>query len=69
MKAKTKKSGRYKGTSKKGNFQEALKKAIAAARADISAELINWELYSVSGQVGGVVGANDLTVQIQAAGG
>lgn len=59
---------KFSGTSKKGNFQEALDAAIKTAAdklgeggADIR---INWHLLFVSGARGGIIGQNDLTVEI-----
>lgn len=62
---------RFSGTSKNGDFQEALDLAIKAAAdalgeggADIQ---INWHLLLVSGVNGGFAGLRDLTVEICAA--
>jgi len=58
---------KFRGTSK-GNFQEALDKAIAKAEnstggADI---IIKWTFVSANGEKGGITGKNSLTVTIEA---
>ena len=58
---------KFKGTSK-GNFQEALDKAIAKAEnstggADI---IIKWVFISAIGEKGGIAGKISLTVTIEA---
>ena len=59
---------RFSGTSKNGNFQEALDSAIQAAADKLSgggADIrITWHLLFVSGVRGGIIGQNDLTVEI-----
>jgi len=59
---------RYTGSSKNGNFQEALADAIknahkAAPGAD---RQIRWTLHQVSGVNGGISPLNTLTVEIEA---
>ena len=59
---------RYSGSSKSGNFQEALADAIqtalaAAPGADFQ---VRWTLKEVSGVSGGFVPLNTLTVEIEA---
>ena len=61
---------KFSGTSKSGNFQEALDYAIQEATtklgeggADI---MINWHLLTVSGVNGGIAGLNTVTVEILA---
>jgi hypothetical protein len=56
----------YSGTSKKGNFQEALDLAVQNAAAGIPSEQIKWKLATVSGVHGGFAPQNDLTVDIEA---
>lgn len=58
---------RYSGTSKKGNFDEAVQQAIAAAKKALGSELVQWTLVLTEGVNGGIVGQNDLTVEIVAA--
>ena len=59
---------RFKGTSAKGNLEEALEHAIKNARKGLSgAEQIVWTLLVVSGVNGGFAPQNDLTVEIEAA--
>ena len=60
------KGSKFEGTSNQGDFNEALQKAIAAALEGLSSTLITWRLLEVSGENGGVVGANNLTVAIEA---
>jgi hypothetical protein len=61
---------RFSGTSKKGNFQEALDHAIKEAEDKLSAGgadiQINWHLLIVSGVKGGITGLHSLTVEIYA---
>lgn len=60
------KGSKFEGTSNQGDFNEALQKAIAAALEGLSSTLITWRLLEVSGENGGFVGANNLTVTIEA---
>ncbi len=57
---------RYSGTADNGDINVALRMAIDAAREGLGAELITWTLLLVYGANGGVVGQNDLTVEIEA---
>lgn len=57
---------RYSGTADNGDINVALRLAIEAAREGLGAELIKWTLLVVFGANGGVVGQNDLTVEIEA---
>ena len=61
---------RFSGTSKNGDFQEALSSAINAAEEGLSGAgtdiMINWHLLLVSGVRGGIAGLNALTVEIVA---
>ena len=59
-------AARFEGTSNQGDFTEALQNAIAAAKDGLSSTLVTWKLLEVSGQNGGFVGVNELTVSIQA---
>ena len=54
---------RFDGTSDRGDFIEALNNAVAAARS--AALHMNWSLEEVSGEFGGIVGANRITVSIR----
>lgn len=58
----------FKGTSKKGDFKEALDAAIQAAMASARGNdrQVRWTLKSLSGVNGGIVGAHELTVTIEA---
>ena len=58
---------KFKGVSKKGDFQEALSRAVDKALqstggADI---IVKWKLYEVTGEKGGLVPRNTITVTIQ----
>jgi len=57
---------RYTGTADNGDFNLALRLAINAAKEGLGADLVLWTLLVVSGANGGVVGQNDLTVEIEA---
>ncbi|MFL5384846.1 MAG: hypothetical protein ACJ8GN_20185 [Longimicrobiaceae bacterium] len=58
---------KFEGTSSKGNFQEALDHAIAAAQAaEPGADMItNWRLERVRGKAGGIAGLTEITVEIE----
>lgn len=56
----------FSGTSENGDFTEALAIAIQAAKDGLRAELVVWEMRSVSGRNGGIVQVNELTVTIAA---
>ena len=60
------KGGRFEGTSDQGDFTEALQNAIAAAKEGLTSTLVSWKLLEISGQNGGFVQVNELTVSIQA---
>jgi hypothetical protein len=60
------KGSRFEGTSNQGDFNEALQNAIAAAKDGLTTSFVTWKLLDVSGQNGGFVGVNDLTVSIEA---
>ncbi|WP_406699216.1 hypothetical protein V5E97_10100 [Singulisphaera sp. Ch08] len=59
----------FKGTSKKGDIKEALDAAIQAAMdsARGNDRQVRWTLKSLSGVNGGIVGAHEVTVTIEAA--
>jgi|GEM_PF-1707908 len=58
----------FKGTSKRGDFKEALDNAIQAAMATARGNdrQVRWTFVGMSGLNGGVVGAHEVTVTIQA---
>src|SRR5262245_53325656 len=58
----------FKGTSKKGNLQEALNLAVQAALKSVKGadRLAEWTLKDVSGRQGGVAGFNEVVVTIEA---
>jgi hypothetical protein len=57
---------RYSGTADNGDINAALRLAIQAAKEGLGADLVTWTLLVVFGANGGVVGQNDLTVEIEA---
>ncbi len=57
---------RYSGTADNGDINVALRLAVQAAKEGLGADLITWTLLVVYGANGGVVGQNDLTVEIEA---
>ena len=63
-----KKEKQFSGTSKKGDFNEALEAAIKAAMT--SAHVVDgqakWSMKEVSGIKGGIAGRNEITVTIYA---
>lgn len=58
--------GKFEGTSKNGDIQEALAEAIAAAKAGLRTDLVRWRLEELSGEDGGFVLVRDITVRIHA---
>ena len=58
----------FKGTSKKGDVDEALRLAIARAERSVRHPdaMVEWTLKSVSGRSGGIAGFNEITVTIDA---
>jgi hypothetical protein len=58
----------YTGTSKKGDFDEALDLAIkdALKAAPGTDRLVTWTLKEVAGREGGLAGFNEVTVTIEA---
>jgi len=59
---------RISGTSLKGNFNEALNIAIESAKRSLSTDYVNWSLFRTSGDDGGFVLNENLTVTIWAYG-
>lgn len=59
---------KFKGTSNKGDFQEALTKAVTKALTSVPGAdiLVKWTMVSVNGEKGGITGKNSLTVTIDA---
>ncbi|AGA28657.1 hypothetical protein [Singulisphaera acidiphila] len=59
----------FKGTSKKGDIKEALDAAIQAAMATARGNdrQVRWTFKSLSGVNGGIIGAHEVTVTIEAA--
>jgi hypothetical protein len=62
--------GKFTGTSKVGDFQEALRNAIKAAldASDGADILIKWKIDNVTGENGGIDGRDILNVTIQTQG-
>jgi hypothetical protein len=57
----------FSGTSKNGDFQEALSKAIDLAKRGLGpTDFVRWKLTNMTGENGGFVLQNDLTVTIDA---
>jgi len=58
----------FEGTSKKGDIKEALDAAIQAAMATARGNdrQVRWTLKSISGVNGGIIGAHEITVAIEA---
>ena len=56
----------FSGTSETGDFHEALKNAIADAKEGLTTDFVKWKLEYVSGQSGGFVQEDRLTVGISA---
>jgi len=54
----------FSGTSKDGDLSEALSAAITAASQALNANYFSWQLESISGSVGGIVNAHDVSVTI-----
>lgn len=59
---------KYNGSSRKGDFQEALTKAIdkALSSAGGADMLIKWTFVAAKGEKGSIAGKNSLTVTIEA---
>jgi hypothetical protein len=57
----------FKGVSKKGDFQEALTRAVDKALQSTGGEdiIVKWKLYEVNGEKGGLAPRNTITVTIQ----
>lgn len=60
-----KSAGTFIGTSKNGDFAEALAEAIATAKNQIPTDHVTWKLIEVSGQDGGFVLVRELAVTIE----
>ena len=60
--------GKFQGASDRGDFQEAVANAIAAAKNGLKTDFVRWKLVDVSGQNGGFVLVDEITVTIQAQG-
>jgi hypothetical protein len=58
----------FSGTSKKGDFAEALNKAIAAAERSVRHPdaMVSWTLKKISGRSGGIAGFSEVSVSIEA---
>ncbi len=58
----------FSGTSKKGDIEEALGKAIAAAERSVRHPdaMVTWTLKKISGRGGGIAGFREVTVTIEA---
>jgi hypothetical protein len=58
----------FKGTSKKGDYQEALQNAINAAQRSVRHPdaMVEWAFRSASGRSGGFAGFREVTVTIDA---
>ena len=59
----------FTGISKKGDVEEALKKAIRAAMGSVRHPdaMVEWSLKRISGRSGGIAGFDEVTVVIEAA--
>ncbi|WP_417387980.1 hypothetical protein [Gimesia sp.] len=62
---------RFKGTSKQGSYEEALKQALARLNQALGEDGVrdataSWKVDSVQGEVGGIAGLNELSVVIVA---
>ena len=56
----------FRGTSERGDLAEALADAIRNAKQSLRTDLVTWTLQNISGENGGFVGVNRLTVTIRA---
>lgn len=57
---------RYTGTADNGDINIALRVAIADAKEGLGSDFVKWILLVAHGANGGVVGQNDITVEIEA---
>ena len=57
---------RFSGTADNGDINVALRLAIKAAQEGLGSDFVKWILLVAHGANGGVVGQNDLTVEIEA---
>ncbi len=60
------KKGTFEGTSANGSIEEALTNAIAVAKKELKTDLVTWKLESISGENGGFVQTNLVTVSMKA---
>ena len=60
-------AGTFEGVSKKGQFEEALAIAIAAAMKGLKTDLVRWTLKEMSGEDGGAAPVHNLKVTIDVA--
>jgi hypothetical protein len=60
---------RYTGTADNGDINVALRLAINHAKEGLGSDFVTWILLLVYGASGGVVGQNDITVEIEASAG
>jgi hypothetical protein len=58
----------FSATSQAGDFGEALRGAVAAATTGLNVNFFAWTLERVTGTVGGIVNAHDVTVTLSAGG-
>src|ERR1044071_9161677 len=58
----------FKGTSKGGKLDEAVRNAVAAAERSVRHPdaMVDWSLKSIAGRSGGIAGFNEMTVTIEA---
>ena len=58
----------FRGTSRTGDIEEALKNAVAAAGRTVNHPdaMVEWTLKSIAGRSGGIAGFNEVTVVIDA---
>src|SRR5947208_3193307 len=64
----TPKKRTFKGTSKKGDIDEALQQAIASAERSVRHPdaMVSWTLKGISGRSGGIAGFREIMVTIEA---
>ena len=58
----------FKGTSQRGNIDEALVDAIQSAKLALRTDFVRWKLLEIQGENGGFILKNELTVHISASG-
>ena len=59
----------FTGTSERGNLEEALEHAIQQARKSLRTDFVTWAMEKISGQNGGFVQTNKVSVMIAASSG